>query len=540
MLPPMADVSTRLAANDLPSGRWFSRAVVRIYGIATAVVVSAGSFLFIYGIDLDPVVAFQTLPWVIPPMTVLTLLADWLVIRRTIAPIVMALDAQLPSQQVWLAAYRRALELPLMAGKRVLFVHVPVAGLSGHAVGALCHWVLDADVPWHVWLQSWLVLVLLGTGHALGEYFESRKLIRWLIPRLRHRLEVPPHEAPKGFVGLGHKILVASILLGLGPMLLVCATLLLRLQRISRELHANVDLSSISLLIIWLLICTGAAVVYLALMFARHVSRESTDMVSAQDQIAAGNLTAELTVISDDEFGSLALGFNRMVQGLRERERLRDAFGVYVSPEVANSVAQSGSNQPPRLVHASVLFADIRGFTTLSERLAPSEVVDLLNRYFAVVEPAIAKHGGWINKFGGDSLLAVFGTPTPLALDARHALAAALEMREVLEQFNLEQQSRGEAPLKIGIGLHCGPLVAGTVGSQKRMEYTVIGDTVNLAARLQDATKNLDTEILVSADLATAALDTPWPEWARREPALPVRGKLEPVEVVAILPDARL
>jgi adenylate cyclase len=220
-----------------------------------------------------------------------------------------------------------------------------------------------------------------------------------------------------------------------------------------------------------------------------------------------------------------------MTNGLRERERLRYAFGCYVAPEVADEVMCHGVSLGGEIVNASVLFADIRGFTALSERMTPDEVVGLLNRYFAAVEPAIRAEEGWINKFGGDSLLAVFGAPVSQTDHATHAVRAALGMRAALAEFNARQREAGGPVLRIGIGIDCGDLVAGSVGSPERMEYTVIGDVVNVASRIEGLNKKWGTDILISADVhATIDVDVPVNAMQPAE----VQGKAEPVQVYAL------
>src|SRR5262249_51672040 len=156
-------------------------------------------------------------------------------------------------------------------------------------------------------------------------------------------------------------------------------------------------------------------------------------------------------------------------------------------------------------VNASVLFADIRGFTAMSERMKPAEVVALLNRYVAAVEPAIRKERGWINKFGGDSILAVFGAPVPEPEHAALAVRAALGMRRALTAFNVDEQKLSGEKIEIGIGIHTGEMVAGSLGCSDRMEYSVIGDVVNVASRLQSLTKDLGVKTLISEDSRAAA-----------------------------------
>ncbi len=184
-----------------------------------------------------------------------------------------------------------------------------------------------------------------------------------------------------------------------------------------------------------------------------------------------------------------------------------------------------------KAVHASVLFADIRDFTALAEKMPPEEVVNLLNNYFTAVEPTIKEENGWINKFGGDSLLAVFGVLNPDSKHIYRAVHAALGMRRSLNEFNARQMKEGKPILKIGIGIHCGKMVAGSVGSQERMEFTVIGDAVNLASRIEELNKQWDTDILVSEDVAREVeKDVPM----QAMPKTRVHGISEPIQVFAI------
>jgi adenylate cyclase len=267
---------------------------------------------------------------------------------------------------------------------------------------------------------------------------------------------------------------------------------------------------------------------FMSIAMAREIACSVDEMVRAMQQVEGEDLDARLAVTTTDEFAALYEGFNRMTGGLRERERLRDAFCRYVAPELAEEVMRRGVRLGGETVSASVLFADIRGFTALSERLTPTEVVSLLNGYFAAVEPAIRAEGGWIDKFGGDSLLAVFGAPAPQADHVRRAVRAALGIRAALSEFNGRQREAGGPTLRIGVGVDCGEMVAGSVGSPERMEYTVIGDVVNVASRIESLNKKWGTDILISAGAyAVTRADVP----ARAMPLAEVPGKSEPIQV---------
>ncbi len=191
-----------------------------------------------------------------------------------------------------------------------------------------------------------------------------------------------------------------------------------------------------------------------------------------------------------DEIAHLARSFNSMVEGL-ERERLvRDLFGQYVSPEVAALAIERKGRLEGSLVEATVLFVDIRDFTALTERVPPKALIRSLNRFLSAASATVAGEGGMVNKFGGDSLLAVFGTPLNPADDhAGRAVRAALNILDTVERLNRDSQDPALRELRVGIGIATGDVVAGNVGGEHKVEYTVIGDAVNLASRLQTLTK---------------------------------------------------
>src|SRR5689334_15092867 len=218
-----------------------------------------------------------------------------------------------------------------------------------------------------------------------------------------------------------------------------------------------------------------------------------------------------------------------------EKKRLRDQqkelVRRFATSEVAQDLQQSGFALGGKRVVASVMFSDIRGFTALAESQAPEETIDLLNTYYTLMFDAINSHGGVVNQMIGDGLMALFGAPLPLDDCAARAVAAALEMTELIEQFNVERAAVRKAAISIGIGIATGDVIAGYTGTQQRATYTCIGDTVNLAARLEEHTKVAGRPLLIdrrTQDALSAAL--------RREPlgAVPLRGKSAAVEVFAV------
>jgi adenylate cyclase len=220
------------------------------------------------------------------------------------------------------------------------------------------------------------------------------------------------------------------------------------------------------------------------------------------------------------------------------RERLeqdRDRLAKYFSKDVVDLVLNNPESigLGGRRMAATVLFADIRNFTQLSTIMQPEEVVDLLNRYFSMMVDIVFKNGGTLDKFLGDGLMALFGVPYEIEKPEERAVRTAIEMLEALQNLNRELEARGMLRLDIGVGINSGPVVAGNIGSSQRHEYTVIGDTVNLAARLEALNKETRTQILVTSQIHEAIQGV---FRTRSLGPLRIRGKPDPIDVYAVLP----
>ncbi len=238
---------------------------------------------------------------------------------------------------------------------------------------------------------------------------------------------------------------------------------------------------------------TGLLLTYLGMDRVRAPLRSVIDGMA---RVRNTGRTEPLAVFDGTELGELQTGFNAMVGGLAERERLRDLFGRHVGPDVVAAALESGVQLGGEVRVAAVLFVDVVGSTSIAMRLAPADVVALLNRFFAVVVGAVNRNGGLINKFEGDAALAIFGAPTALADPAGAALTAAAEIAHLL--------SGGDIGLQAGVGVSYGEVVAGNVGAEDRYEYTVIGDPVNEAARLTELAKR-DPRLPLAAGRAVEA-----------------------------------
>jgi adenylate cyclase len=230
-----------------------------------------------------------------------------------------------------------------------------------------------------------------------------------------------------------------------------------------------------------------------------------------------------VTVNDGSEVGRLQAGFNDMVAGLGERAQLREAFGTYVDADLIDRVLDEGVDLAGEDVDLTVMFLDVRDFTAFAESTAPHAVVARLNDLYEVVVPIVTSHGGHAAKFIGDGLLVVFGAPVRQADHAEHAVrCAAAMLSDVTGRF-------GDA-LRIGIGINSGPVVAGTIGGGGRLDFTVIGDTVNTAARVEAATRRTGDDLLIT-EATWEQLDAR-ADWTPRG-AIELKGKSERVPLYA-------
>jgi class 3 adenylate cyclase len=255
------------------------------------------------------------------------------------------------------------------------------------------------------------------------------------------------------------------------------------------------------------------------------------DLIETTERVKQGDLAARAPITSADELGTLADSFNEMLDGLAEREKLRAAFGSYVDPEIAERVLAEGELLEGQEVEVTAMFVDVRDFTPFAERSSARETVTFLNDFFALVVPIVLKHGGHANKFIGDAVLACFGAPAPLRDHADAGLAAGCEIaRAVEEHFG--------GDIGIGVGLNSGPVVVGSVGGGGRLDFTVIGDPVNVAARVESATRKTGDAVLLTE--ATRCL-LRRPEEFKLEPRgdLELKGKSEPFPLYAAGPRDR-
>jgi len=271
--------------------------------------------------------------------------------------------------------------------------------------------------------------------------------------------------------------------------------------------------------------------VFGAMFLSHFLTGPIKSLVTGVKAVASGNLDYYIKSKSRDEVGTLTHAFNSMVKSLKEKEMIKDAFRRYVSKQVADEILKdpdrymSGLKGEKRKVAA--LFADVRGFTPMTEKLPPEEVVAILNQYLSKMTEVVFKHSGTLDKFIGDCLMAVFGAPVDLKDSVKRAILTAVEIQEEVHKINLDRLQKEKEPIYIGIGVNVGLAIAGNIGSRDRMDYTVIGDSVNLASRLQGYANENNIPIIISDEVYEATKDF---VIAEELPLIKIKGKENPVK----------
>lgn len=271
---------------------------------------------------------------------------------------------------------------------------------------------------------------------------------------------------------------------------------------------------------------------FVIFIFSITLTTPIENLAALANRVAKGEFSVKANINSRDEVGQLGEAFNHMIDGLLERDKVKSMFNKFHGSSVTEDLLKGDLQLGGSKKTVTVFFSDVRDFTKFSEGHTPEEVVSMLNEYFQIMVSIINKNGGIVDKFIGDAIMAVWGAPNSTERDPQNAVKACLEMRQALQELNNLRESRGQGPLKIGIGLHRGEAISGTVGSSERMEYTVIGDTVNQASRIESSTKAFGTDFLLSDSLAEFVKD----EFIVQEAGkVEVKGKSEPLRLYKVV-----
>ena len=281
------------------------------------------------------------------------------------------------------------------------------------------------------------------------------------------------------------------------------------------------------------------AVLFIAIILIRIFSNSITnpikDLVKASAQIENGDFELDIKPKTSDEIGLLTESFIEMGKGLSEREKLMVSFSKFTNKTIAKKAANGELTLGGETRNATIFFSDIRSFTAMSETMRPEEVVEFLNAYMTRMVDCVNKTCGVVDKYIGDAIMAVWGAPESngsAAEDAMNAVMAALMMRVSLYKFNKERAEKNLPPVRIGCGINSGPVVAGQIGSNERMEYTVIGDAVNLASRTEALNKPFATDILITENTYNLIKDRILVE---EMPGVHVKGKTDAIKMYAVI-----
>ena len=399
---------------------------------------------------------------------------------------------------------RAVLRLPAQATRMQLMLWFIGAAVFGAVAAIQVSVLFGVEVACTVGLAG---LATSGITYLLFQRLLRGAVHVALVHDPPRRREVP---------GVAFRVVLAW---GLGTAVPVAGALIVSIFALTVDIEAD-QLARTMLVLSAIALLIG----FLAMMLiARTVSDPLRRLRDAFAAVEEGDLDAEVPVFDATEVGYAAAGFNRMLDGLRERERLHDLFGRQVGADVARQALEEGVTLGGEEREAAVLFVDIIGSTTFAADRAPTEVVDVLNDFFATVVGVTQEHGGLVNKFAGDAALCVFGAPLAREDPAGSALSAAREMCNRLRDSELEA----------GIGVSAGTVVAGNIGTSDRYEYTVIGDPVNEAARLTELAKDRDGRLLASE----AALERAGSQEAERwelDGEVELRGRTRPTRLAQV------
>ncbi len=374
-----------------------------------------------------------------------------------------------------------------------------ISWLIAGVAAFILHAVRYEDFPYASHLK------LLSSYWVLGGGILAQ--MEYILFEYRHKQLPKPSSTPHPNERISRRILESFILFTTAPTL----TLVLVISRYDYQGVLSHKVMIEVLYIGGLFIATSLLI---ALLFGRMLREDTDRIVRGVATIEAGDFTHPIRLDRPDELGEISRGIDVMAEGLAQRERIKEAFGKFVDPVVVETftrdyIAENGKiNLSGQRRHAVILMADIRNFTVLSESIPADRLVEMLNAYFAQMVEAVNHHGGMVDKFIGDAIMAVFGLTDPVGAEEA-ACQTALSMRQRLVQLNAHFRHEGFPELDTGVGIHAGEVVAGYLGSQERLEFTVIGSPVNVAARIESETKVLQTPVLISETVARKLTTTP-------------------------------
>lgn len=366
------------------------------------------------------------------------------------------------------------------------------------AVHQLLPW--PSDYPWHSHLKVLSGYWFLGAGLlAQLELFISEDFIRDYLKRTNQNTKAFSEK-------ISSRITWGNFVYAFVPS---ASMLIMVLRYAIQDMMIPLAISGEIAYIGTIFVITALAA---ARIYGKRLKKDTIEITDAINNIGKGEFDTRLWPTREDELGLIANGINNMAQGLQHREKIKESFGHFVSPEIVEKVIDQYSQDGDIRTHGekkkvAILMCDIRNFSGMAENLPPSEMVEMLNNYFDHMVKAIKTHGGLVDKFIGDAVMAVFGLEEGNCNCSHQAVKAAQEIRSELVKFNEERAINGKPPINNGVGLHYGEVVASFLGSSERLEFTVIGSTVNVAARLESQAKEPNPPIIFSREVAIEVKD---------------------------------
>ena len=409
-------------------------------------------------------------------LTAVTLLYGFIRIKPRLAPIKDWIDGH-RDPGATARAWSAAISLPLDVVRAEMLMPIAAVILPG-CIAAIA----ILGLPWTAFFPLMAAsLIAVGYG-AILHYLTIEAGMRPVLVDV-NRSVAAPVEAGMSALPLRVRLLAALPMINIITGLVVAA--------VTSDSNGNESLG------IAVLVAIGVATTVsleLTVLLSRSILIPLRDLQRATGKVAAGDFSARVPVTTADELGELTASFNEMVTGLGERERIREAFGTYLDREVAEYILSEGFEEDGVIVEVTILFCDVRDFTTFAATAGARQVVARLNELFEVVVPIVAAEGGHVDKFEGDGLMAVFGAPQRYPDHAERAVRAALEIDR-----RVNRRDGDGGGFELGVGLNTGRVVAGSVGGGGRLNFSVIGDAVNVAARVEAATRTTGDGVLMTA-----------------------------------------
>ena len=397
------------------------------------------------------------------------------------------------------------------------FVEIPFALYAKFVLGIQIKVIL---------ISSWAFSLISGMTAWTISYLGIELLNRtFLLPKLfpQGHIEYTKHSVHPKF---SHLLLFCFMVTSIFPIAILMT------GNIFTQINNNLPIQS-NLIIIGSLFVIFSVIITFSL--CKIIINPLGSLTKAAQNIKEGNYKSRVNIVTADELGNLADSFNDMAVALEEKEMMYDTFGKIVDPEVRDYLMKETHKikRGGEVREVTVLFCDIRNFTAMSEKMSASSVVSLLNRYFTGLGKCITNHNGIVNKYIGDAIMAIFGAPVESKNSSYDAYLAACDMMDALQKINTDFRKDGLPELNFGIGIHTGEVFAGIIGAENRMEYTVIGDTVNTASRIESLCKTYKVPLLMSQSSVTNIQQSS--EKLNKEIRFvddaQIRGKAEPMKV---------